>query len=145
MRVTIYLLLGLLASCGLHNEQLTNLSTKDLSGYRWQVIRMNGKPLINQTRLDFSISPDGQVKGNAGVNNYFGRWTIHPQKIESSVFGSTKMYRAQPEGVMEQEAEFLKLLQTVTHWKTSSKQLQFYKNEILIIELEAIENRLPEK
>ena len=55
-------------------------------------------------------SAEGQVTGSAGCNSYFANYEASGNKLSFSAIASTEMYCDTPEGVMEQEREYLTLL-----------------------------------
>ena len=55
-------------------------------------------------------SAEGQVKGSAGCNSYFGDYQIDKNKLSIPMMAHTEMYCLEPEGVMEQETQYLILL-----------------------------------
>ncbi len=78
-------------------------------------------------------SAEGQVSGSAGANNYFGSYQINKNKLSIQEIAHTEMYRLDPEGVMEQETQYLKTLQTAESYEVSVGKLQITSgNQILI-------------
>jgi len=59
------------------------------------------------------FAPDGHVSGSAGCNNYSGTFTASGSSLRFGPAAATRKMCAQPEGVMEQEQQFLKALETV--------------------------------
>ena len=55
-------------------------------------------------------SAEGQVHGFAGCNTYFGNYHITNNKLSIYEISYTEMYCLEPEGVMEQEEQYLKAL-----------------------------------
>jgi len=55
-------------------------------------------------------STKGQVTGSAGCNTYFGSYDANKSKLTIGVIAATEMYCLEPEGVMDQEQEYLKIL-----------------------------------
>ncbi len=73
----------------------------------------NPKAVLEGTLIlaDFDEST-GQVTGNAGANSYFGSYEVEDTTLTiPGPIGATEMYRMDPEGVMDQEQEYLSLLQ----------------------------------
>ncbi len=78
-------------------------------------------------------SDEGQVTGNAGANNYFGSFQINKDKISIQQIGHTEMYRLDPEGVMEQEQQYLKALQSAKSYEIEDGKLQITSaNQVLV-------------
>lgn len=74
-------------------------------------------------------SAESQVRGSAGCNSYFGDYEIKGNKLTIGQVGSTEMYCMEPEGVMEQETEYLKALQTVRNFEMVDGKLRIYSEE----------------
>lgn len=93
----------------------------------------NLKPVIEGTRITATFdSAEGQVSGSAGCNSYFGDYQING-KLSIPVLASTEMYCLDPEGVMEQESEYLKMLQTAGSYRIQDGKLQIdCGNQILV-------------
>ena len=78
-------------------------------------------------------SAEGQVKGSAGCNSYFGDYQIDNNKLSFSMMAHTEMYCMDPEGVMEQETEYLRLLSKAKSYEISEGKLRITAgSEILI-------------
>ena len=59
-----------------------------------------------------SFGEDGNVQGSAGCNQYFGPYTVNGDAITVGLLGTTRAYCPEPEGKMQQEAQFLAALQS---------------------------------
>ncbi len=78
-------------------------------------------------------SAEGQVTGSAGANHYFGSYQISKNKLSIQEIAHTEMYRLDPEGVMEQETQYLKALQSAESYEISAGKLQITSaNQVLI-------------
>ncbi len=78
-------------------------------------------------------SAEGQISGSAGANQYFGGYQISKDKLSIQEIAHTEMYRLDPEGVMEQEAYYLKTLQAAEGYEISVGKLQITAgNQVLI-------------
>ncbi|MFO7662972.1 MAG: META domain-containing protein [Chloroflexota bacterium] len=83
-----------------------------LSGTRWEVVNYdNGRgglvtPLPG-TRLTMEFGADGSLVGNGGCNNYTSAYRVNGNNITIDPPASTQQVCSEPEGIMEQEAEFL--------------------------------------
>jgi heat shock protein HslJ len=70
---------------------------------------------------------DGQAGGAAGCNSYGGAYEVDGEKISLREIASTLMLCTAPEGVMEQEAEFLGSLNEVERFELADGQLQLIR------------------
>jgi len=115
-------------------EPDVNLSA--LVAKQWIVISVNGKHLLNDTVISFSVSEKGKVKGNAGVNNYVGQWEITKEQITSSKMASTKKFGIEPKGIMQQEERFLRSISMITRWQVDGGELQLFDSNEVVIQLQ---------
>jgi heat shock protein HslJ len=74
--------------------------------------RDNPKAVIDGTEITTTFSSDDRnVSGSAGCNNYFGSYEVG-DGLAIGMLASTEMWCGEPEGRMDQETEYLKILQT---------------------------------
>lgn len=95
---------------------------QSLEGSSWQVLSYNnGKggvtSLIIGTEITANFESDNQLTGNSGCNNYFGQYEIDGDSINISGVGATEMACLEPEGLMEQEQQYLAALEIVDTYK----------------------------
>ncbi|MCB0070221.1 MAG: META domain-containing protein [Caldilineaceae bacterium] len=99
-----------------------------LAGTRWEVVQFNNgsgiTTLLAETRITVEFSADGQVTGNAGCNNYFGPYQASGTNITIQPPAATSQACAEPEGVMEQEAQFLSALPTAATFRLDGDSLE---------------------
>jgi len=100
-----------------------------LAGTRWEVVNYNNGrgalvSVLNDTRIAMDFGADGQVTGNAGCNSYFTYYQISGNNITIGQPASTSLTCAEPEGVMQQEAEFLVTLQTAATFRIDGDTLE---------------------
>ncbi len=100
-----------------------------LSGTRWEVVNYNNGrgalvTLLDASRIALDFGTDGQASGNAGCNNFFASYQVNGNNITVGQPASTSLFCAEPEGVMEQEAEFLDALQTAATFRIDGDTLE---------------------
>lgn len=100
----------------------------ELSGTSWQVNSINnGKQAVVSTIIDSKLTvnfdANGIITGTAGCNNYSARYKVTGKKIRISGVSSTRKMCAKPEGIMQQEAEFLKALESASITEFDGKKL----------------------
>ncbi len=83
----------------------------DLEGSRWNLISINGQPLLAGSAVTAEFS-DGKIGGSAGVNNYFASYTLDSGALTFGPAGSTMMMG--PEALMNQEMAYLTALGTAS-------------------------------
>ena len=94
----------------------------DLDGTAWVLKDLNGINLVDEGRptLDFE---SGQISGNSGCNHYGGSYNIEGDRIVIEGLFWTEMACMEPAGVMEQEQNYLDLLQNVDQFKLQEDKL----------------------
>ena len=68
-------------------------------------------------------SAEGQVTGSAGCNSYSADYEVSGNKLTLSAIAATEMYLDTPEGIMEQEQEYLSLLSDSTTFQVEDSLL----------------------
>ena len=69
-------------------------------------------------------SVEGRVHGSAGCNTYSGDYQSSNNKLSIPAIAQTEMYCLEPEGVMEQERQYLKALQAAESYQIQDGKLQ---------------------
>jgi len=121
----------------LDGEQLS------LESSNWKLISYNDVtndqspiPVLKQTAITAKFD-DSQVSGSSGCNQYFGPYTTKDNSISIGPIGSTLM--ACPEPIMDQEQQYLSLLQSSTTYKinNNSRLTMWNKSGALTLIFEA--------
>lgn len=101
-------------------------SKPELDGSEWVLFAIRkSRPIPNST---LTIAFDGdQVNGSAGCNSYFGTYKIKNDEISFSAIGMTEMACMEPEGIMEQEMEFISYLQDAIRFKIEENRLSIIR------------------
>jgi len=98
----------------------------ELDGSEWVLFAIRkSRPIPNST-LTITFNED-QVNGSAGCNSFFGTYEIKNDEISFSAMGMTEMACMQPEGIMEQEIEFISYLQDATRFKIEGDRLSIIR------------------
>jgi heat shock protein HslJ len=103
--------------------------SQSLAGTAWQVTGFNnGKQavvsVLTGTTLTMAFSADGRVSGSAGCNRFTTAYTADGQKLTFGPAAATRMMCTRPEGVMEQEQQFIKALETVATARFEGDRLE---------------------
>ncbi len=109
-----------------------------LEGTSWQVISYNnGKggvtSLIIGTEISANFGEDGQLTGNSGCNSYFAEYEADGDNISIGTAGATEMACIEPEGVMEQEQQYLAALETAAAYKIEGLSMEMRTSEGSIV------------
>jgi heat shock protein HslJ len=100
----------------------------NLIGTPWTVTMYNnGRQavvgLINGTEISLNFGADGRVSGNSGCNTYSGGYETSGDQLKVGPLVSTMMACAAPEGVMDQEQQYLAALQNAATYDITDNQL----------------------
>lgn len=82
-----------------------------LSGSGWRIEDIAGQGVIDASDVTLTVSPEGQVSGQAGCNRYTGGVELTGEGLTFGPLASTRMMC--PEALMVQEARYFELLSTV--------------------------------
>jgi heat shock protein HslJ len=91
--------------------------TVALEGTEWVLTaflsRDTAASALNGTEITLRLE-GGKVSGTAGCNSYTGSYTLQDGTVAFGPMASTRMYCQDPAGVMDQEGQYLDLLQRAT-------------------------------
>ena len=65
-----------------------------------------------------------EVRGSAGCNSYFGDYEADNSALSIPLVGNTEMYCMEPEGVMEQEEQYLQLIRLAGSYEIEGGKLR---------------------
>jgi heat shock protein HslJ len=106
---------------------LPGLPTGDpLKGTSWRLLTLGGAGLIPGTAITATFE-DGQVHGSA-CNSYGGSYKVSGDKLTLSDLFMTEMACVEPQGIMEQERQYLEMLGMAQTFRLSSGQLQIFSS-----------------
>lgn len=99
-----------------------------IAGTRWVLGSVEGQPPVGTERPALSFMPDQTwITGNTGCNRFTGTFVRRGEDgIEIGPLASTRRFCAQPEGVMQQEARILNLLESVDSYQASRTALVLF-------------------
>jgi heat shock protein HslJ len=100
-----------------------------LAGTAWQVTGYNNGrqavvSVLAGSELTLEFSADGRVAGFAGCNRYTGSFRQDGRALSFGPAAATRRMCVEPEGVMEQEQQFLKALETVATSRQEADRLE---------------------
>jgi heat shock protein HslJ len=101
----------------------------ELAGTAWRVTAYNnGKQAVVSVTAGSAITmefmPEGRVRGSGGCNSFSGNYTSSADQIKIGPVGATRRACAEPDGVMAQEAAFLRALETVASARREGPRLE---------------------
>lgn len=94
--------------------------------------------ILEGTEINASFNgAKGQITGSAGCNSYLADYEARGNSLSFSDIASTEQYCDSPEGVMEQEREYLVLLLNTTTFQVEDTQLTISSSDsqVLIFEM----------
>jgi heat shock protein HslJ len=104
-----------------------------LEGAEWAVTGFNnGKGGVVSTLAGSELSvtlADGGFAGSAGCNTYRGEYEIDGDTIQFGVAAVTRKMCAKPDGIMEQESQFLAALSTVSTYRIDGDTLELRRED----------------
>ena len=101
----------------------------ELDGTCWMLKKMEDQQVLAGTVISLEFK-DGQMKGSAGCNAYGAEYSI--QARNGITFGSIERNLEaciEPEGVMQQEEQYLRTLWTVTSYQTEGEGLTLFDEQ----------------
>jgi heat shock protein HslJ len=133
--------LGAAARYGLDGQKLTLFDTSrmplatfsaqstGLAGTNWSVLYYNNGrggavSVIIGTSLSANFSGDGKISGNSGCNDYSADYRTDGQKIAVGPIATTRKMCPTPDGVMDQEQEYLAALNTAATYRIDGKNME---------------------
>jgi heat shock protein HslJ len=118
--ITILILVSLMGCSPKINE---------LAGTSWELISLNGKDLIEDTAITLEFT-ETYLGGQMGCNGYGGSPDTgkYISKGDDTIqlgdpFAVTVQLCTEPEGIMDQEAEYIETLMTISHYQIVDNRL----------------------
>jgi heat shock protein HslJ len=120
--------LELLAADGKASAVLAAQS-RSLAGTSWSATGINNgrqavSSLLNGSSVTMNFGKDGVVSGSAGCNRYTAPYSSDGPGLTIGQAAATRKMCASPEGVMEQEQQFLRALATVATARFEGDRLE---------------------
>lgn len=112
------LVLAIFSACTLFPGSNTN----PLEGTEWELVTINESTPIPGRPITITFE-DGEVHGSAGCNSYFGSYDARSGGITFGMLGWTAMACMDPEGIMQQEQEYMAFLSEVVAYQVEGNQL----------------------
>jgi heat shock protein HslJ len=102
---------------------------ESLTGRTWRVTGLNNGrqgvvSVLDGSSLTMEFAADGKVTGSAGCNRFHAAYTHEGPKMSISAVAATRRTCVKPEGVMEQEHQLLKALETVSTARAEGDRLE---------------------
>ncbi len=102
-------------------------STASLTNTYWRPVEIAGKPLTmaaDQREPHLMLVPaENKLRGFAGCNQFLGRYEVKENSVRFTGVATTRKYC---EGAMDQEQEFLRVLEATASYKIVGEALDLY-------------------
>ncbi len=116
-----------------------------LPNTRWEVVNYNNgrsalvTPLLD-TRLTMEFGANGGLSGSSGCNTYTTSYQVNGSNITISQPGGTNKLCEEPEGIMEQESEFINAITASSTFRIdgSTLEIRMADNQMAVVA-----NRIP--
>ncbi|MFN2201772.1 MAG: META domain-containing protein [Caldilineaceae bacterium] len=126
-------------------------SSQNTANTKWEVTGYNNGreavvgPLLG-TEIIVEFSDDGIVSGNAGCNYFFAGYAVEENEVGIETPATTFRFCESPDGVMEQEAEFLAALESAATFSIQGNLLEMRtaEDQIAVQMVRVFEIDLPE-
>ena len=107
---------------------------REFPGSSWKLVSCtNGTggvvSVLENTHVNITFDENGSLAGLAGCNSYWGTYTTEGDKLSIGSVGSTELACAEPAGIMEQEAAYLKALQDAATFKIKGDALELRSSD----------------
>ena len=114
------------------------LEPVSLEGSSWQVIGYNnGKQavvsVITGTEITANFGEEGTLSGSAGCNNYNATYEVDRDNISIGPAAATRMFCPEPEGIMEQEVQYLAALETAATYIIEIDKMEMRTAEFALV------------
>ena len=133
--------IGKAATYQIEGDQLTlAVQMGDLASYQasvgtslenthWQLTGYNnGKEavvgVLDGSNVTAIFGADGKLAGSGGCNNYTADYQVDGSSLHIGAAASTRKLSAEPQGVMEQEAAYLKALESAATYQIQGDKLE---------------------
>ncbi|MGF1503896.1 MAG: META domain-containing protein [Anaerolineae bacterium] len=97
-----------------------------LAGTEWQLASINGSSPIEGTDATLRFEEDGIMGGSTGCNQYGGSYRASGDNLTVTEMAWTEMACLEPEGIMEQESEFTRILSSAHGFDLTGSVLEIY-------------------
>jgi heat shock protein HslJ len=111
---------------------------RDVADREWQLVALDGSPPIAGVDVTLAFDGDGRLFGTTGANRYFASVERDGDGgFVAGAAGSTRMFRDEPPGLMQQESRYLELLARVRGYRLVDGRLALLADGAPLLEYES--------
>lgn len=112
--------------------------TSSIENKTWKLESYGQEASLNKvlSGTEITVTFEGgkdQVRGSSGANTYSGSYRLNGNTLSILELAWTEMYRMDPPGVMEQEAEYLKLFKAAESFIIENSKLKITSGDQVLI------------
>jgi heat shock protein HslJ len=112
-----------------------------IAGQQWFLVTIEGRAPIAGTTINLNFKQHTWLEGDAGCNRFTANYTRKADAgLQITEVLSTRMFCAEPEGIMQQESRFFHLLRTVDAYHAEPKELDLLSNGAIVLSLMILED-----
>lgn len=108
--------------------QVAPESAATLTGLKWSATALGGAGVVSSfiagTEVTANFGDDGSLQGNAGCNNYTASYTVEGSALTVGPATTTRLLCNAPEGIMEQEEQYLSALEAANAYRIEGDTLE---------------------
>ena len=105
-----------------------------ISGQRWYLTSIEGNPVLGDTAPNLNFKEHTWLEGDAGCNRYTASYVRKAEAgLQVKEILSTRMFCAQPVGIMQQESRFFQLLKQVDAYHAEPDKLTLFIDSDIVL------------
>ena len=121
-RIQAALMMGILLAVLISGCGFVPGKTNSLDGTSWTLESYAGTALLPGSAMT-AVIEDGEISGSASCNHYFGSYKTHGDGMTVEGLAWTEMACLNPEGIMSQEQEIMRLLGSAAAYQLQGGKL----------------------
>ena len=110
------------------SEPVHDNAPATLAGTSWTAVSIDGVAVAPGSTVTADFGDNGELTGTTGCNRYLATYEVEESSLRIDLSGASKRLCSEPAGVMEQEALFLRLLGSVTDFRSTGEELDLGKD-----------------
>lgn len=111
-----------------------------ISGEHWYLVTMEGMAPLAGTNLRLNFKEHTWLEGDAGCNRYTASYSrMADSGLKITEILTTRMFCAQPDGIMQQESRFFHLLKRVDAYHAEPSRLDLLADGAVVLSFMVLE------